>query len=238
MQDVQKRCADFEPKMLELMNENDRLLSIVRTTATDIQVLQEKYVELQKPIQPLIGNVVPGRPNIEIREEFIERPVIVEVPVEMTIEQPIEVPVDRIIEQPVYYEEMVQREVPVERDVYIEEIVERPIIREIVIENVIETPVPKYFVIEEPVPTPVERPVVVEIVRTVHEEIFVDNGFSPQIQQQMPSIHMSPGQMGQMSQMGRSPSRISPHRISPGHPGYPHPHPSVLYPPPGMGYPL
>jgi hypothetical protein len=221
--DLQQKCSEYEPKIAKLMAENDMLMKTVKETASDIQVLQEKYVELQEPLNVQARQEHGDRPLVNVREEVIERPLIVEVPVPIEVEQQIDVPVQEIIEQPVIYEQIIERPIPVEREVIIEQIVERPIIREILIENPVEVPVVRPVFIEEPVPTPVERPVVVEVVTTIHQDVLVEpiplmpNMVSPQAMLNSPArITASPlGLPSIVSQHIGSPSPLAYRDVAP-----------------------
>eukprot|EP01017_Pseudomicrothorax_dubius_P008888 TRINITY_DN1294_c0_g1_i2.p1 TRINITY_DN1294_c0_g1~~TRINITY_DN1294_c0_g1_i2.p1 ORF type:complete len:405 (+),score=102.95 TRINITY_DN1294_c0_g1_i2:1143-2357(+) len=123
---LRDRCSEFEPRVLGIIQETDVLVQALRYSTEKITKLQREYIELQKPAE---GEKKEGEEPVE---EVIEKPVLIEEPVEVMIEKSVDIPQEKIVNNPIYVGQVTEVTVGSEG----------PIIKEVVYEQQIPIPVP------------------------------------------------------------------------------------------------
>ena len=129
-------------------------------------VVEEVQKVVERPVY--IDNIIERVVDIPIEK-------IIEVPVERLVEKPVE----QIVEKAVYIDNIIEREVQIPVEKIVEKPVERVIEKPVYYENIIEKPVPIEVVREEVVEVPVEhiveRPVYVDNIIEKAVEVIVEN---------------------------------------------------------------
>lgn len=132
-----------------------------------VEVPVDKIVEVEKIVEVPVDRIV---------EKVVEVEKIVEVPVDRIVEKVVEVPVDRLVEveKIVEVEKVVDKiiEVPVEKLVEVYKIVEVEKIVEVPVEKIVEVPVEK--IVEKTVEVPVDRIVEVPVEKIVEKVVEVE----------------------------------------------------------------